>query len=141
MARNQKRDSRGRFASMGGGSVRSIKSDRTIKGGGEKKRGSTVASRNAQTRAGERLRVSEDKAFKLYHSNLAKLERARKSERKLAKTGAGQSAKAAAQQKTEGLNFSTALARQTALRESKTGRRRYRNEMGLVQQRRYAKPR
>ena len=137
----QRRDAKGRFAGRGGGSVHSIKSDRTVKGGGEKKRGSTVASRNAQTRASERLRVSENKAFKPYHSSLGKLERARKSERKLAKASAGQSAKAAAQQKTEGLKFSTALARQTALRESKIGRRRFRNEMGLTQQRRYVKPR
>jgi len=136
----QGRDSKGRFAS-GGGGIRSIKSNRTVKGGGESKRGSTVASRNAQTRAGERLRVSENKAFKPYHSSLGKLERARRNERKLSKAGADQSAKAAAAQKTAGLNFSTALGRQRALSESRVGRRRYRNEMGLVKQRRYAKPR
>ena len=141
MARNQKRDSRGRFASMGGGSVRSIKSDRTIKGGGEKTGGRTRTTRDMEYRSGNRLRVSEHKAFEPYHKSLGKLEYARKKERKLVKSGADPSVIAAQRQKVKSLDAATGLARKETFRQAKVGRRRHRNEMGLVQQRRYIKPR
>lgn len=137
----QRRDSKGRFAGSGGGGVRSIKSNRTVKGGGEKTGGRTMTTRNMEYRAGNRVRVSEHKAFEPYHKSLGKLEYARKKERKLIKSGADPSAIAAQRQKVKSLDAATGAARKETFRQATVGRRRYRNEMGLVRQRRYAKPR
>lgn len=142
MARRYVRDSRGRFASGGGsGSRMRASAGRTVKGGGEKTSGRTWVTKGMEYRAGTRVRVSQHKAFEPYHKNLGKLEYARKKERKLIKSGADPSAIAAQRQKVKSLDTATALARKETFRQVQVSRRRYRNEMGLVKQRRYARPR
>lgn len=126
MARRYVRDSIGRFAA---------------KGGGTNKSGSTVASRNAEDRAGTNVLVGNDKAFKPYHAALGKSVYANRKVKKLEKAGADKSVIAKAKKDAAIKEATTAAARRQTFSQVKVNNRRYRNVMGLVKQRRYARPR
>lgn len=126
MARRYVRDKNGRFAA---------------KGGGTKKSGSSVASRNMEDRAGANLRVAEHRTFKPYEAALGKSVYANRKVKKLEKAGADKSVIAKARKDAAAKEAATAAARKQTFAQAKVNRRRYRNVMGLVQQRRYARPR
>ena len=136
----QRRDAKGRFAGSGGGSVRSIKSDRTVKGGGESKRGVTRASRSARYNNEVNFRVSEHKAFAPYDKAVGKSSYANRKARKLEKSGADAATVAKAKKSADVKENTTRLMRQRFISGQRTAQRRYRNTTGLVQQRRYVKP-
>jgi len=136
----QGRDSKGRFAS-GGGGVRSIKSNRTVKGGGESKRGETRASRSIRLKNEENQRVGEHKAFAPYEKAVGKSSYAHRKARKLEKSGADAATVSKAKKAADVKENTTRLMRQRFLSGSRIATRRYRNTTGLVVQRRYAKPR
>lgn len=138
----QRRDSRGRFASTGGGQIRSIKNPgRTVKGGGTRKSGRSTASRDREDRAGSNLLVSNVKAFKPYDAALGKSVYANRKVKKLEKAGADKSVIAKAKKDAATKEATTAAARKQTFSQVKVNNRRYRGAMGLVQQRRYARPR
>jgi hypothetical protein len=142
MARRYIRDKNGRFASTGGGGVRAIKNTgRTVTGGGEATRGSTRASRNMRLKNEENLRVSQHKAHSPYEKAVGRSSYAHKKARKLEKSGADPATVAQAKKTAEAKESATRLARQRFLSLSTVSKRRYRVNTGLVQQRRYARPR
>jgi hypothetical protein len=137
-----RRDSRGRFASTGGGQVRSIKNPgRTVKGGGEKTRGETRQSRNLRNKAGEDFMVGNYKAFKPYDAALGKSVYANRKVKKLEKAGAEKSAIAKARKDADIKEAATRAARKQTFAQVKVNQRRYRGAKGLIQERRYARPR
>jgi hypothetical protein len=126
MARRYIRDKNGRFAA---------------KGGGTNKSGRTVASRNAEDRAGSNILVGNNKAFKPYYAALGKSVYANRKVKKLEKAGADKSVIAKAKKDAAIKEATTAAARRQTFSQVKVNNRRYRNAMGLVKERRYARPR
>lgn len=138
----QRRDSRGRFASTGGGQIRSIKSPgRTVKGGGTRKSGESLASRSRINEINTNFRVAQHKSFKPYETALGKSSYASRKLKKLEKAGAEKSVIEKAQKDYSAKSATTRAASKQTFAEVKVNRRRLRGATGLVQQRRYARPR
>lgn len=137
----QRRDRLGRFAGSGGGGSRmSAKTGRIVKGGGEIKTGVTRASRNIRYNNEVNQRVGAHKAFAPYDKAVGKSSYANRKVKKLQKSGADAATIAKAQKSANIKENTTRLMRQRFIQNTKIAQRRYRNTTGLVQQRRYARP-
>ena len=134
-------DSKGRFASGGGGGRIAVKTNRTIKGGGEKVTGPTRQSRNRRADISTNLRVGSQKSFDQYHKSLGKLTSSRRRARKLEKSGADPTKIATAKKRVAQQNMESGALRKAAYSSSRKDVRRYRMATGLVSQRRFARPR